>query len=80
LAMGKVILSGNEEENMDDFCVTECPVVNIKPNAGFIYDKLECFIYNPNAIDEYSRMGRMYAEQIHDAPVVAQKYLDIFNS
>lgn len=80
LAMGKVVLSGNEEENMKEFCVTECPVVNIKPNAGYIYNKLEYFICNPKAIDEYSRKGRMYAEQIHDAPVVAQKYLDVFNS
>lgn len=80
LSMGKVVLSGNEEENQREFGIIECPVINIKPNADYIYDILSNLISNPDKIKEISHESRIYAESIHDARVVAQRYIEMFNS
>lgn len=79
LAMGKVLLSGNEPENMKEFNYNDIPTINIGPDSDMIYNKLKYIIENPDIIPELSRKGREYIEKVHEAKIVAQKYIDIFN-
>ena len=79
LALGKVVLSGNEPENEIEFRC-KCPVINILPDEDDIFAKLEYFIQNPNEIEIISKKSVDYVEKLHDSIIVAQKYIDTFLS
>lgn len=78
LAMGKVVLGGNAYENQVEFDSPDCPVVNIEPNIDDIYKKLEELILNRDLIVELSRKSREYVARVHDAKIIAQKYVEVF--
>lgn len=80
LAMGKVVLGGNEEENQKEYNEYDCPVVNIIPDHNQIYNELVKLVTNRSLIEELSLKSRMYVERVHDSKVIAQKYLEIFTS
>ncbi len=80
MAMGKVVLSGNEVENMEEFKRKDIPVVNIRPEVIDIEKKLEYLIENPNLILEIGEKSRKYVEEVHDMKIVAKKYLEIFKN
>lgn len=80
LAMGKVLLSGNEFENVKEFCYEDIPVMNITPSSDQIYGQLKFLIENPNVILELSKKSRKYVEEVHEAKLVAQKYVDLFEA
>lgn len=80
LAMGKVVLSGNEEENQKEFGVSYNPIISIGPSSENIYERLEELINDPCRIKELSEMSRKYAEEIHNCSLVAQKYIRLFNN
>lgn len=78
LSMGKVVLSGNEQGNAEEFCTTDCPVVNILPNADDIYNKLEYLINNRDIMRRTAQNSVLYARSIHDYKIVARKYIELF--
>ncbi len=78
LAMGKVVLSGNEIENQKEFGVNDNPIVTIGPSANQIFLELERLVLNPELISEISRRSRRYAENIHDCVVIAKQYSYLF--
>ncbi len=78
MAMGKVVLGGNEQENKNEFNQQECPIINIEPNHHQIYKALENLILNKALIRKLSDESRRYVEKVHDSSVVAQQYLDVF--
>ena len=80
LAMGKVVLSGNEPENQKEMNCYNIPIVNITPNVRQIYNALEILILNPDRIKELSISSRKYAEEVHNCSLVAQKYADLFEN
>lgn len=79
LAMGKVLLSGNEPENMQEFNYNNIPIINIVPDSEMIYSQLKSIIEKPYLIQKLSEKGRKYVEHVHEAKLVAQKYIDMFN-
>lgn len=79
LAMGKIVLSGNEPGNAEEFGVTDCPVVNIKPDADDIYNKLEQLVNNIDKVKQLSKESVQYARIIHDQKNVARKYIELFS-
>lgn len=78
LAMGKVVLSGNEKENQEEFGIIENPIITIGPNADQIFKELEKLILNPQIINEISEKSRKYAENIHECSDVAKQYIELF--
>lgn len=78
LAMGKVVLGGNEPENSIEFNYPNIPVINIGPDSEQIFKELEYLIHNPSVIMKLSREGRKYVESLHDSKIVAQKFIETF--
>ena len=78
LAMGKVVLGGNAPENQKEFNEYDCPIVNIEPDVEDIYCKLEDLILNSDKIGVLSKKSREYVERVHDAKVIAKKYISVF--
>ena len=78
LAMGKVLLGGNEPENSIEYRYPNIPVINIGPNSDMIFYELEKLVLVPEEITRLSKEGRKYVEQVHDSKVVAKQYIDTF--
>lgn len=78
MAMGKLVLSGNEPENEKEFGEKNIPVVNIIPNVEDIEKKLEYYILNPELIISVGKRARKFVERFHDSKVVAKQYLKLF--
>jgi glycosyltransferase involved in cell wall biosynthesis len=80
MAMGKIVLSGNEIECQEEFKRYDIPIINIKPNANDIYDKLVSLINNKEKIIEIGNKSRLFVEDFHNHIKIAQKYVDLWNS
>ena len=81
LAMGKCVLSNNEPEGQLEYnVVDEIPIINIKNNVDMIVKKLSILIENPQQIIELGKKARLFVEKMHDGPIIAQKYIEVFNS
>lgn len=78
MAMGKVVLSGNEPECKAEFNRPDLPIVNIEPNTNQIVQELSRLIENPKLIEEISIKSRKFVEEFHESKIVAKQYLDIF--
>ena len=78
LAMGKVVVACNDPLNQKEINGSDCPIVDIGPDADQIFHALEGLILNRKRISEISRLSRKYVERVHDAEVVARKYVDLF--
>lgn len=76
MAMGKVVLSGNEPESREDIGREDIPVINILPNEDDIYSKLEKLILNKDQIIKTGRESRKFVEEVHDSVLIAKKYLE----
>jgi hypothetical protein len=80
MALGKVVLSGNETESQKHFNRSNIPVINILPSVEDIYNKLEFLILNPNKIIEIGQKSRLFVEDFHDSIKIAKEYLKIWSS
>jgi hypothetical protein len=80
MAMGKVVLSGNEIETQIHFQRSDIPIINILPSADDIFDKLERLIFDPNKILELSKKSRIFVEEFHDSIKVANQFIQIWNN
>jgi len=80
MAMGKVVLSGNEPESQKEFQRYDIPVINIEPSVDDIYDKLEYLILNKNKIIEIGKKSREFVEDFHSHVKVAKQYIDVWES
>jgi hypothetical protein len=78
LAMGKVVLGGNEPENQKEFNRNNSPVINITPNSEQIYQELKRIVLSPIIIADISNKSREYVEEVHDSIIIAQKYIEVF--
>ena len=79
MAMGKVVLSGNEPESQLEFGRDDIPIVNIKPSAEYIYQVLENLVLDKEKIIEIGSKSRKFVEDFHDHIKVAQQYIDVWN-
>ncbi|HET56199.1 MAG TPA: hypothetical protein ENN33_13420 [Ignavibacteria bacterium] len=75
LAYGKVVLSGAEPKAVNALNVTDCPVINIKPDAEHIYAQIKKLLDSPESIVRMKEQSRNYVEKVHDAKAVAKQYL-----
>lgn len=78
LAMGKVVMGGNELDNQREYQEFDCPVININPDANQIYHELEKIILSPQIIHTLSLKSREYVENVHDSQHVAKRYIEVF--
>lgn len=80
MALGKVVLSGNEPESMKEFNRFDIPVINILPDVNDIYNKLSEIIISPEMITSIGQKSRMFVEQFHDSNLISQLYLNLWTS
>ncbi len=77
MAMGKVVLSGNEEECGKEFKRNDVPVINILPDIEDIYQKLKELICQPEKIISIGKQSAKFVEEFHNAQVVAKSYIQL---
>jgi hypothetical protein len=77
MALGKVVLSGNEPECIKEFGRNDIPIINILPEVNDIVNKLQRFIEQPSLINEYGKKGREFVEDFHNDIMVAKQFLDL---
>lgn len=80
MAQGKVVLSGNSEENRAVLGIEECPIIGIKPDVEQIYSKLCYVLENKNRIAEIGYKSRAYVEKNHNHVKVAKQYIEAWDS
>ncbi|MGV8148983.1 MAG: glycosyltransferase [Alkaliphilus sp.] len=80
MALGKVVLSGNELECQRELERTDIPVINITPSADDIYNKLEKLVLDKKSVEEIGYNSRKFVEDFHHHVKVAKKYIDTWNS
>lgn len=80
MAMGKVVLSGNEPECGKEFGRSDIPIINIKPSSENIYNQLEQLVLNKKAVIEIGKKSRAFVEEFHDHVKVAQIYVNTWNN
>ena len=75
MAKGKVVFSGAEKNWLNYYKIEEDIVlINAKPNAIEIAEKLEWLILNPEKIIEISENARRFIDREHDYIKVAKHY------
>lgn len=80
LAMGKVVLGGAEPESLISLGVESTPVINLKPNAQSIIEKIEQLLEKRNQFEQLGYESRKFAEEVHDYKKIAQQYIDTWSS
>lgn len=75
MAKGKIVLSGNEGENLKELGLNSSPIINITPNVLHIVQQLEKLIRNKNGIEELGLESRKFVEKYHNHIGIAEKYI-----
>ena len=76
MSLGKVVFSGAEPEALKALKINNSPVKNIIPDPEFIYESISKLIEKPRTIKELAQSSREYVEKYHDAPKIAQIYIE----
>lgn len=80
MAMGKVVMGGNEPESMRELNQERSPAINILPDEKCIISEVESLLDQRTIIPELGYKSRVFIEKNHDYIDVAQKYLKIWNA
>ena len=81
MAKGKVVFTGAEQKWLDYYNLQENTVaINAFPDAQQIAEKLEWLIANPEKIIEIGANARAFIEKHHNYKMIAQRYIDKWNS
>lgn len=80
MAQGKVVLSGAEDVTHEFDVYRDSPVINIKPQADDIADKIEMLLADRSALIDRGSASRSFVEKYHDAVVVAASYVRLYGT
>ncbi len=82
MAQGLVAVSGAEPEYYDLIGETaNKPIISVSPMVeGDIDHKLSWLVENRDQLPQMARMSRIFVEKHNAAPIVAQRYLDFWNT
>ena len=81
LAMSKgiVAVSGAEPEHYEQLGEYQVrPIVNVYPNYGDVYEKLERLILNPELVNRLKLESREYVARNHEYVMVSRRYEDLY--
>lgn len=78
MAKGRIVVGGAEEECLQEFGLTDCPIINITPEVNDIYNKLVMILNRKDEILEWGRWSREFVETHHDAVKIARQYLEVW--
>jgi len=80
MALGKVVLSGAEPEALEEFGIENCPIINIRPNTNYIYEKLLYLLERKKLISNLGYKSRLFVEKFHSHIIIADKYLKAWST
>lgn len=76
MAMGKVAVSGGEQEYYDFIGETEsCPIVNVVPDDEKIVNTLETLILDTDSLCKRATTGRSFVQKHNAVNIVADRFL-----
>ena len=80
MTKGKIVVGGAEEECYTILGEKELrPMINVLPDEGDIYNKLQDILLHKERIAQMQRESIEYIERHHTPQKVAQQYLDFWN-
>lgn len=80
MAQGKVVMSGAEQECLNEFGIDKTPIINITPDKNNIINQITNLIENRHKIYDIGVKSREYVEEMHDYIKVARMYCDSWDS
>lgn len=78
LALGRVVLGGNESVPTIASSSKTSPVINVRPGVRSIVSAVEGLIPLRGRFPELGYQGRQFVEEEHDHIKVAQRYVDVW--
>jgi hypothetical protein len=78
MAMGKVVMSGAENEILPFYKGSPCPVINITPDPNQICKMIESIIEQREAIPDLGLAARNFVEENHSHIKIAARFLDVW--
>lgn len=76
MALGKPVLGRIDEHFVGMY--KDLPIVNTNPDN--LYENLKTLVLNPQMCFDLGKRGRAYVEANHDAKVIAQQFMDLYES
>ena len=76
MAQGKVVMGGASRSSLQEFGLTESPVIHIKPDTAQIVRQMENILENRKQIEEWGHASRVFVETFHDNKKIAGQYLE----
>ncbi len=80
MAKGKVVFTGAEKEFEEYYSLNKKVAINALPDVDYLVSELSLLIENPNEIKAIGKRAREFIEKEHDYIVIAEKYLEKWNS
>jgi hypothetical protein len=80
MAMGKVVMGGNEPESATELKQNGSPAINITPDIGSIKSQILFLLDNKSSIPQMGYDSRVFIEKNHNYISVAEKYLKVWGS
>ena len=80
MAMGKIVMSGAEDEILPTYGESEHPVINIRPDPDQICAQIEHLIMNRDKIPAMGEASRRFVEKTHSHILVAKQFMDAWDS
>ncbi|MEP0265660.1 glycosyltransferase [Dokdonia sp.] len=80
MAKGKVVFTGAGTHFKEHYGLDHQVAIDATPDPHQIADALEKLIVNPERIQEIASHARAFVETYHDHHIIAQKYLEIWNT
>lgn len=75
MSMGKVVMSGAEDEIHSIYGSPNHPVINIKPDVDQICDQIASLIKMKTDIPALGEASRAFVERVHSHVVIAEKFM-----
>jgi glycosyltransferase involved in cell wall biosynthesis len=82
LSKGKIVLSGAEPEAIEFIGsnTNDCPIINIRPTANDIYNKLIFILENKSQLPLWSSLGIDFVKKYHSPLKIAKEYENLYFS
>lgn len=74
-AMGKTVLSGAEPECLNELEVVNCPIINVRPDANEIQEKILNLLSTQDSLSDLADVNREYVKRVHCCHKISQKYI-----
>jgi hypothetical protein len=79
LELGKIVLSGNNTDIHPYNNFFNCPIIHIKPNADFIFKKIDKILKKDSiGLEKLKLKGPNYVKNIHDYKEVSKLFLNVW--